>query len=93
MRAIWRGTVIAHSDHTVVVEGNHYFPADSVDFAHLVPSETTTRCPWKGRATYWTIRADGEDNRDAAWSYPEPLPAAFEIAGRLAFWRGVQIVE
>jgi thioredoxin len=83
--------VIAESDDTVVVEGNHYFPEDSVDRSVLVPSDTTTVCPWKGRASYYSIVVDGEVNRDAAWFYLSPSTAASKIAGRIAFWHGVEI--
>lgn len=91
MQAIWNGKVIATSDDTVVVEGNHYFPADSVDPAVLVPSSKTTVCPWKGTANYHSIVVDGSENRDAAWYYSTPKDAAAEIAGRIAFWRGVEV--
>jgi uncharacterized protein (DUF427 family) len=90
-RAEWNGTVLAESDDIVTVEGNVYFPLDSVRRQHLVPSDTRTVCPWKGTASYYTVRVDGEINRDAAWYYPEPKDAAQEIAGRIAFWRGVVV--
>ncbi len=88
--ATWNGTVIASSDDTVVVEGNHYFPRESVT-ATLVPSPTTSVCPWKGTASYVSVEVDGEVNQDAAWFYPEPKDAAKEIKDRLAFWKGVQV--
>lgn len=91
VEARWQGAVIARSDATVVVEGNHYFPAEAVDKALLQPSTTTTICPWKGTAHYYTIAVDGAENRDAAWYYPDPKPAAAEIKGRIAFWRGVTV--
>ncbi|MGD9749588.1 MAG: DUF427 domain-containing protein [Acidimicrobiia bacterium] len=91
--AVWNGRVIARSDDTIVIEGNHYFPVDSVDPAFLVPSETTSRCPWKGTAKYLTLVVDGRENRDAAWYYPAPKAAASTIAGRVAFWRGVTVNE
>lgn len=91
MRAMWNGAVIADSDDTVVVEGNHYFPADAVDQRYLRPSATHTRCPWKGEASYHTLEVDGQLNPDAAWYYPDPKEAAAAIAGRVAFWRGVTI--
>lgn len=91
MKAIWNGTVIAESDDTVVVEGNHYFPADSLDRDLLRPSDTHTVCPWKGTASYWSLEVDGETNRDAAWYYPDPKGAAASIRGRVAFWRGVRV--
>lgn len=84
--------MIAESDDTVVVEGNHYFPKDSVAWDLLTPTDTHTTCPWKGRASYWTISVDGQENPDAMWAYPDPKPAAEHITNRVAFWRGV-IVE
>lgn len=93
MRAIWNGTVIASSDDTVVVEGNHYFPASSVDEAVLRPSTTTSVCPWKGTASYYSLEVDGKTNADAVWFYPEPKPAAAEIADHVAFWKGVEITD
>ncbi len=91
MRAIWNGKVIAESDDTVVVEGNHYFPRESVDDTVLVDSETHTTCPWKGQASYYSLTVDGETNRDAAWYYPTPKKAAAGIGDRIAFWRGVVV--
>ncbi|GBF05149.1 hypothetical protein DAERI_030315 [Deinococcus aerius] len=91
MKAIWNGQVIAESDDTVVVEGNHYFPRQSVRSEYLQASPTHTVCPWKGTASYYTLRVDGQENADAAWFYPEPKEAARQIAGRVAFWRGVQV--
>lgn len=91
VEARWNGAVIAKSDNTLVVEGNHYFPADAVDPALLKPSATTSNCPWKGTAHYHSLVVDGQENRDAAWYYPEPKPAATEIAGRIAFWKGVEV--
>lgn len=91
MRAIWNGTVIAESDDTVVVENNHYFPLESVRPEVLRPSEQHTLCPWKGTASYYSIEVAGERNADAAWYYPQPKPAAAEIAGRVAFWHGVTV--
>lgn len=90
-KAIWNGAVIAESDDTVLVEGNHYFPRDAVDPAVLRPSSTTTVCPWKGTASYHSIVVDGKENRDAAWFYPEPKSAAAEIRDRIAFWKGVEV--
>jgi len=90
-RAIWNGAVIAESDRTVVVEGNHYFPPDAVRREHLRPSDTHTVCPWKGTASYYTIEAGGRENPDAAWTYPDPKPAAANIRDHVAFWRGVQV--
>lgn len=94
MKAIWKDTVIAESNDTVVVEGNHYFPPDSVvDKEYLRASDTTTACPWKGSAHYYSIAVGDETNPDAAWYYPEPKEAAKNIRGRIAFWKGVQVVE
>lgn len=92
-RAIWNDTVIAASDETLVVEGNHYFPASSVVAAHFAPSDTHTRCYWKGQASYYDVVVDGEVNRDAAWYYPDPMEAAAEIKDYVAFWRGVRVVD
>ncbi len=92
MKAVWNGTVIAESDDTVVVEGNHYFPVESLDRGLLEDSETHTTCGWKGQASYWTVVVDGERNPDAAWYYPAPKDGAEQVAGRVAFWRGVQVV-
>ncbi len=91
-RAIWNGVVIAESDDTVVVENNHYFPRESINADLLRESRTTTVCPWKGTASYFSIEVDGAVNRDAAWYYPTPKDAAAQITGRVAFWRGVQVV-
>ena len=91
VEARWNGHVIARSDDTVVVEGNHYFPAEAVDAAVLRPSDTTTVCPWKGTASYHSIEVDGALNRDAAWYYPAPKDAASEIRNRVAFWKGVEV--
>ena len=93
MRAVWNDEVIAESDSTVVVEGNHYFPPDSVKRDCLTPSPTTTVCPWKGTAHYYTVVVGGEEARDAAWYYPDPKEAAAEIKDHIAFWRGVIVQE
>ncbi|MDB5710623.1 MAG: hypothetical protein JWL96_2693 [Sphingomonas bacterium] len=89
--ARWNGTVIAQSDDTVVVEGNHYFPADSVNEALFEASATHTNCPWKGVASYKSLVVDGKLNPDAVWYYPDPKAAAAEIKGRYAFWKGVTV--
>jgi uncharacterized protein (DUF427 family) len=91
MKATWKGAVLAESDDTVVVEGNHYFPPDSVKREHFRESETHTVCPWKGTASYYDVVVGGEVNRDAAWYYPQPKDAAKEIKDRVAFWRGVKV--
>ena len=90
-KATWNGQVIAESDDTVVVEGNHYFPASSVVDGVLTPSDTTSVCPWKGTASYYSVQVAGETNADAAWYYPQPKEAAAEIKDRVAFWKGVQV--
>ena len=87
-RAIWNGAVIAESDDTVKVEGNHYFPLDSLNREYLVESDTHTVCPWKGAASYYTLEVDGERNADAAWYYPEPKPGAEAVRDRVAFCHG-----
>jgi uncharacterized protein (DUF427 family) len=91
MQATWNSTTIAESDKTVVIEGNHYFPPESVNKDYLKPSSTHTKCPWKGEASYYHIVVNGETNKDAAWYYPEPKPAASEIKDHIAFWRGVKV--
>ena len=93
MKAIWKDTVIAQSDETEVIEGNHYFPAESVRMEFLKDSDTISVCPWKGTANYYNIDVDGETNPDAAWYYQDPKDAAKEILGRIAFWKGVQVIE
>jgi len=91
VKATWNGAVIAESDATIVLEGNHYFPRDAVNPAMLADSATTTVCPWKGIARYHSIIVNGATNPDAAWYYPDPKDAAAEIKDRIAFWRGVVI--
>jgi uncharacterized protein (DUF427 family) len=90
-KAIWNGAVLAESDDTVVVEGNHYFPPESLVSAHFEPSGRHTVCPWKGLASYYHVRVGDEINRDAAWYYADPKPEAAHIRGRVAFWRGVKV--
>jgi uncharacterized protein (DUF427 family) len=91
MKATWKGEVLAESDETVVVEGNHYFPVDSIKREHFRESETHTVCSWKGTASYYDVVIGGDVNKDAAWFYPEPKDAAREIKDRVAFWRGVKV--
>lgn len=91
MKAIWNGETIAESDNTIVIEGNHYFPLESIKKEFFLPSRTHTVCPWKGKASYYTIEVSGEENKDAAWYYPEPSELAKGIKDRIAFWRGVQV--
>jgi uncharacterized protein (DUF427 family) len=90
-RATWNGVVLAESDTTIMVEGNHYFPPDSVKREYFVDSKTHTTCPWKGLASYYSVNVDGKVNPDAAWYYPVPKNAAKEITGYFAFWHGVKI--
>jgi uncharacterized protein (DUF427 family) len=90
-RAIWNGAIIAESDATVVIEGNHYFPPEAVKREHLSATASHTVCGWKGTASYYDVVVDGATNKDAAWYYPQPKDAAKEIAGYIAFWRGVQV--
>jgi uncharacterized protein (DUF427 family) len=90
-RAVWGGKVIAESNDTVVVEGNQYFPPDAVTKDFLKTSMHTSICPWKGTAHYYHLEVDGMKNENAAWYYPEPKPAAEEIKGRIAFWKGVRV--
>ena len=92
MKAIWHDTVLAESADTVMIENNHYFPAESLRMEHFQPSATHTHCPWKGEASYYTVRVGEAENRDAAWFYPTPKDAARAIAGRVAFWKGVRVV-
>lgn len=93
MKAIWNGAVVAESDDTVVVEGNHYFPAAALKREYVLPSNTKTMCSWKGQASYYTLFVDGDANPDAVWYYAEPKEAAAQIKDRVAFGRGVAIEE
>ncbi len=93
VRATWNGTVLAESDDTVVVDGNHYFPPDTLRREHLEPSDERSTCPWKGVASYYDVVVAGDRNRAAAWHYPQPKKAAAAIAGRVAFWRGVKVQD
>ena len=92
-KATWNGRVIAEAPTVEVelVEGNVYFPVGAVRREHLAPSDTHTFCPWKGTASYYNVTVDGQVNQDAAWYYPDPMPAAENIRGRIAFWRGVHV--
>jgi uncharacterized protein (DUF427 family) len=90
-RAVWNGEVIAESDDTVVVEGNHYFPRESLRTDYLADSDTNSVCGWKGIASYYDVVVDGERLADGAWYYPDPSDAASSIKGRVAFWRGVRV--
>ncbi|MCE2614145.1 DUF427 domain-containing protein [Flavobacteriaceae bacterium D16] len=93
MKAIWNNKVIAESDETVIVENNHYFPVESIQKVYFKDSNTHTSCPWKGVASYYHLEVDGKENRDAAWYYPEVSELARGIKGRVAFWKGVEIIE
>lgn len=91
MKAIWNGQLIAESEDTVVVEGNHYFPPDAIKKEFFTESDTLTHCPWKGDASYFNLNVNGKENSDAAWFYPDPKDAAKLIKGRVAFWKGVEV--
>lgn len=93
MKAIWNGTILAESGDTQLVEGNHYFPAETINAECFLPSEQTSVCPWKGTASYYNITVNGELNNNAAWYYPEPKPEAQHITGHVAFWKGIEITE
>ncbi len=93
MKAIWNDKVLAESEETVMVEGNHYFPPNSVNKEYFKGSDTQTTCPWKGEASYYSLEVNGEVNEDAAWYYPEPKDAASKIKDHIAFWRGVEVVK
>ena len=92
MKAVWNNTVIAESDSTIVIEGNHYFPPESIKKEFFDESSTNTSCGWKGTASYYSIKIDGELNKDCAWYYPEPSEAATKIKGYIAFWKGVEVI-
>lgn len=93
MKAIWNGKVLAESDKTVVVEGNHYFPKETINTEYFVESDTHSVCPWKGTASYYTLKVEGQENTDAAWYYPETSDLAKQIKDYVAFWKGVEVVE
>jgi len=93
MKAIWKNTVIAESDKTVKLEGNHYFPPQAIKKEYFTPTPTQSTCPWKGVASYYTIEIDGQSNKDAAWFYPNPKSEAKEIKDHIAFWKGVKVEE
>lgn len=93
MKAVWNGQVIAESIDTVVVEGNHYFPLEAVKREFLEQSPTTSVCPWKGTANYYSLLVNGARNADAVWYYAQPKPAAAQVTDRVAFWRGVQVID
>ncbi len=93
MKAIWKGQLIAESDDTIIIEGNHYFPPNDIKKEFFVDSEAHTTCPWKGLASYYTIKINGDENPDAAWYYPEASDLAKQIEDYLAFWKGVEITS
>ncbi|MCZ6693936.1 MAG: DUF427 domain-containing protein [Bacteroidetes bacterium] len=93
MKAIWNSAILAESNDTVIVEGNHYFPPNSINKEYFKESTTNSVCPWKGTASYHTVTVDGKENGDAAWSYPEPSELAKNIKDHLAFWKGVEVVS
>ncbi|CAN5595510.1 DUF427 domain-containing protein [soil metagenome] len=93
MKAIWQGTTIAESDDTVIVDGNHYFPADSIHREYFSLTDTHTTCGWKGEASYYDVKVNGDVNKDAAWYYPDPKSAAANIKNYVAFWKGVVVQE
>ncbi len=93
MKAIWNNTILAESDDTIVIENNHYFPADSIKSEYFKESSSHTTCPWKGVASYYSIEVDGQTNTDAAWYYPEVSELAKGIKDHVAFWKGVEVVE
>ena len=93
MKAIWNNTVIAESDDTIVVENNHYFPAESIKKEYFKESSTQSSCPWKGLASYYTVVVEGQENTDAAWYYPDISDLAKQIEGRVAFWKGVNVTD
>ena len=93
MKAIWENIILVESNATIVVEGNHYFPPDSINKNYFKDSKTQTTCPWKGLASYYSIVVNGKVNQDAAWYYPDPKPAAENIKNYVAFWKGIEVVE
>ncbi len=93
MKAIWNGKVLAESNDTVVIENNHYFPIESLNKEYFKDSDTTTVCPWKGTAEYYSLMVEGNENQDAAWYYAEPSKLAEAIKGRVAFWKGVEVTK
>jgi uncharacterized protein (DUF427 family) len=93
MKAIWNDQVVAESDDTIIIEGNHYFPPESIKEEYYAKTDYNTVCPWKGTASYYTLKVDGEENKDAAWYYPEASHAAKPIENYVAFWKGVKVTE
>lgn len=93
MKATWKGKVLAESHNTIVIENNHYFPPESINMEFFSDSGTNTVCPWKGTAHYYSVNVGGEENKDAAWYYPQPRDAAKEIKDYVAFWKGVEVTQ
>jgi uncharacterized protein (DUF427 family) len=93
MKVVWNGTVLAESEQTIMVEGNHYFPADSVDLRYLRPAAMRSVCPWKGLASYYSVEVDGREERNVGWTYRHPLPWIRRIRGHVAFWDEVEIQD
>ncbi len=93
MKAIWNNTIVAESDDTIVVEGNHYFPHDAIKKEHFEKTDHTSVCPWKGTANYFSVKVESEVNENAAWYYAEPKPMAKDIKNRVAFWKGVEVTK
>ena len=93
MKAIWQGKTLAESDETIIIEGNHYFPPESINKMYFKESDYQSRCPWKGLASYYSLEVEGQLNENAAWYYPEPSDKAKEIKNYVAFWHGVEVVE
>ena len=93
MKAVWKGAVVAQSEQTIIIESNHYFPRNSLVEKYFIESDKKTQCPWKGDASYLSIKIESEFNQDAAWFYPKTKDAAREITGMVAFWRGVEVLE
>ena len=93
MKAVWNGVLLAESDNTIIIENNHYFPPASVKLEFFTASETKSHCPWKGDASYFTIKVNENTNIDAAWYYPAPMDAAAEIKDYVAFWKGIEVSE
>ncbi len=93
MKAIWNGQILAESDETIIIEGNHYFPPESINKEFFSTTDSHTVCPWKGEASYYDIKVNGDTNEDAAWYYPSPKEAALKIKDYVAFWHGVEVTN
>ncbi len=93
MKATWNDTVLAESEDTIVIEGNHYFPPDTVNKEFFKKSDTHSICPWKGKASYYSVEVNGKENKDAAWYYPDTKEMAKKFENYVAFWKGVEVKE